>query len=591
MARSKRKLGTVLGLITATIYLATGLVVMTYINVSMREEGLEDARRLAQVILEQNLAIHAYFTQQLKPNIFAVLEEKGRSADFFDPVLMSSTYAVRWIETYAQKNGPLLSSYRYKSSAVNARSHEYEANAFEVAYLDRANSQKSPEDWSGVVTQDGVPYFVYFKPNIRFEKACMRCHSEPRKAPAALVKMYGDDRSFGKKAGQLSSVISLRIPLAAAYGRANKTSIFLCAIYALLMLVAWVVKSYILRRLVVDPVRTVRDQAIAIASGQSTLGDQIPLAGYEEMNDLTAAFNKMSSRLKSHQDDLIEVVAKRTEELENAYSGLKKSQAQLVQNEKMASIGLLAAGVAHEINNPIGFVKSNLSSLEKYFSKLVVTLNACCNLIEENGNDETKVAAKNILRQNKYAQICEDFPELIAESANGIERVSTIVQNLKTFSRTDNNKLSCCDLNESIESTLSIVWNELKYKINIHKDYAELSDISCNLSQISQVFMNLLVNAGHAIEEKGDIWLKTWQEGEWACISIADNGCGMSEETQRQLFEPFYTTKEAGNGTGLGMSIVNEIIQKHSASIAMESVLGLGSKFTIYFPLADHTTE
>ncbi|WP_321532789.1 ATP-binding protein [uncultured Desulfuromonas sp.] len=274
-------------------------------------------------------------------------------------------------------------------------------------------------------------------------------------------------------------------------------------------------------------------------------------------------------------------------ELERAHADLKAAQAQLLQREKMASIGQLAAGVAHEINNPIGFIKSNLSSLAKFVAKLTTSLQCCTEHITEHADLKSNEALQSILQDRKLPQIIEDIPDLIDESLDGVERVNKIVQNLKTFSRIDSQEHSHCDLNESLESALNIVWSELKYKATVEKDYGELPKLLCFPHQLSQAFLNLLVNAGHAIGEAGEIHLKTWQEEEQLCVSISDNGCGMSEETQKRLFEPFYTTKPIGQGTGLGMSIVYDIVQQHKGTIEVESALGQGSRFTIRLPLQE----
>ncbi len=585
MATQRKKLSTVLGLTTATIYLLVGFFIVALINIEMREEGLDDARRTAKIVLERSLATHAYFTQQLKPKLFQTLESQSASSDIFDPVLMSSTYAVRWIENYVRKNNPLNVNHTYKSSAVNARSPEYEASPFEVEYLQVVEKQETPEEWSGVKMLNGEPYFIFMKPNIRFDEGCMRCHSSAQNAPQLLTQMYGIERSFGKKAGQISSLISLRIPLAEAYVRANKLSMYLSVIYVILLFFAWAIQNYFLRRFVVVPLNDVRNKAKAIEMDDILLGEPIPLPPSEEMADLASSFNSMSTQLKSHQDDLSILVLERTVELEQVCRDLKASQSQLVQSEKMASIGQLAAGVAHEINNPIGFVKSNLSTLDKYFQKVSDALTAMKHLIDKEGSKELIEEMKAVLRKYKYEQVTEDFPDLIEESVDGINRVSSIVQNLKTFSRVDANEWSRCDLNESLNSALEIVWNELKYKCEVHKDYSELPKVECYPQQISQVFLNLLVNAGHAISDKGDIWLKTWQSEEIAFIAIKDNGTGMDSETKQRLFEPFYTTKEIGKGTGLGMSIVYEIISKHSGSIDIESEHGAGCQVIVGLPI------
>ena len=270
--------------------------------------------------------------------------------------------------------------------------------------------------------------------------------------------------------------------------------------------------------------------------------------------------------------------------LEFVNAELKATQSQMLQREKMASIGQLAAGVAHEINNPIGFVSSNLRSLDKYIKKLTGYLE----LLEKGLKEQAPESWKEIKPQRKKLKIdflLEDCDDLITESLDGSERVRKIVQNLKTFSRVDQAEEQLADLNECLESTISIVWNELKYKAQLEKDFAELPDIYCSPQELSQVFTNILVNAAQAIEKEGLVKIRSWLEDETIFISIQDNGSGIDKANLEKIFEPFFTTKPVGEGTGLGMSISYEIVKKHGGDILIDSELGKGTTFTISLPL------
>lgn len=273
-----------------------------------------------------------------------------------------------------------------------------------------------------------------------------------------------------------------------------------------------------------------------------------------------------------------------TMELEQTHADLKATQMQILQSEKLASIGQLAAGVAHEINNPIGFVKSNLNSFRKYMDTLAAFIEKQEQTIISHATGDAKEIIAKLRKEAKIDLILEDISDLQEESLDGINRVSKIVQDLKSFSRVDQAEFNSIDLNECLESTLNIVSNELKYKATIEKDLAELPLISCYPQQLNQVFMNLLVNAGHAIDAKGVIRIRTWLEGDLVCISVGDTGCGIPEENIPHLFEPFFTTKEVGTGTGLGLSISYDIIKKHEGEILVESKVGQGTTFTIQLP-------
>ncbi|WP_321394646.1 ATP-binding protein [uncultured Desulfuromusa sp.] len=270
--------------------------------------------------------------------------------------------------------------------------------------------------------------------------------------------------------------------------------------------------------------------------------------------------------------------------LEFLNAELKSTQSQMLQREKMASIGQLAAGVAHEINNPIGFVSSNLRSLDKYFKKLTDYLV----LLEKNIQDKVPETWQEIKPERKKLKIdfmLEDSEDLITESLDGSERVRKIVQNLKTFSRVDQAEEQWVDLNTCLENTIGIVWNEIKYKSKLEKDLGDLPDLNCNPQELSQVFTNILINAAQAIEKDGLIKVRSRHEEESIIITIEDNGSGIAEEHLERIFEPFFTTKAVGEGTGLGMSISYEIIKKHGGNIHIESDLGKGSIFTILLPL------
>ncbi len=283
--------------------------------------------------------------------------------------------------------------------------------------------------------------------------------------------------------------------------------------------------------------------------------------------------------------------------LEEMNEKLKGSQNQLVQSEKMASIGQLAAGVAHEINNPVGFVKSNLGTLTGYVSTFKDLFHHYDILTEavRNGDgakqSETIREVVRISKDEDLEYILEDIGCLLNESIDGTERVRDIVQNLKSFARIDDTHIKEADLNEGIEATLKIVWNELKYKTEVHKKLGPLPSIKCNAGQLNQVFMNMLLNAVQAIPEKGEITIESWASDKDVFVKIRDNGSGMTEETRKKLFDPFYTTKPAGKGTGLGLSISLGIVQKHNGVIDVESELGKGTSFTIRLPVTGVTDE
>lgn len=275
-----------------------------------------------------------------------------------------------------------------------------------------------------------------------------------------------------------------------------------------------------------------------------------------------------------------------TQELEKAYAELKEAQLQIFQQEKMASIGQLAAGVAHEINNPMGFISSNLSTLNKYMDRLVEFIAAIDQTLAAGvGNLETE-KLNDVRKRLKIDYIMEDARQLIAESQDGAGRVRRIVQDLKSFSRVDQTECALINLNEALDTTINIAWNEIKYVATLDREFGDNPPIKCYPQQLNQVFLNLLVNAAHAVgDNQGNIVVRTWSENNDVLVSVTDNGCGIPEEIQQRIFEPFFTTKEVGKGTGLGLSISYDIIHKHGGTITVESEVGLGTSFIVRLPV------
>lgn len=264
-------------------------------------------------------------------------------------------------------------------------------------------------------------------------------------------------------------------------------------------------------------------------------------------------------------------------------------QNQLLQSEKMASIGQLAAGVAHEINNPVGYVNSNITSLEGYLNDLISLINGL-----SKSENITQDVIKEFKEEIDYDFIKEDVKQLLDESKEGINRVKKIVHDLKDFSHVDEEEWQWTNLHKGIDSTLNVVNNEIKYKAKVIKEYGDLPDIECIASQLNQVFMNLLVNASHAIEEQGTIIISTGKsDDEHVWIKVSDTGKGIKDENINKLFEPFFTTKPVGQGTGLGLSLSYGIVQKHGGSIEVESELNKGTQFKITLPIKqkEHQAE
>ena len=266
---------------------------------------------------------------------------------------------------------------------------------------------------------------------------------------------------------------------------------------------------------------------------------------------------------------------------------LEQTQQQLMQSEKMASVGQLAAGVAHEINNPIGFVNSNFSRMKDYTTSLKQLIGAYEEIISHNDQQAPEILALQQLKTTiDFDFMLEDIDDLVSESQEGIDRVKNIVQGLKDFSRASDDTWGQANINNCIDSTLNICWNEIKYKATVEKNYAEIPVIECIPAQLNQVFMNLLVNAAQAIEKMGQICIETRVDATRVSIIIRDTGAGIPKDKLSKIFDPFFTTKAIGKGTGLGLSIAYGIIEKHQGTISVVSTPGEGTTFTIGLPIS-----
>jgi PAS domain S-box-containing protein len=285
------------------------------------------------------------------------------------------------------------------------------------------------------------------------------------------------------------------------------------------------------------------------------------------------------------------------QQLSHANEQLKKHKDQIVQSEKLASIGQLAAGVAHEINNPVGFVTSNLGTIKEYVDVLR-------NLLELHGRladlDPADAAARAdlcaqiaaIKEQEDLDYVLADLESVLGESMEGVRRVAEIVQNLKSFARDDTKARRPHDINDGIEAMIKMVWNQLKYTCKVERNYGEVPVVQCHPGQINQVIMNILVNASQAMPPAGGtITVGTAVVDGELEISIADTGLGIPAENLKRIFDPFFTTKEVGKGTGLGLSISHGIIQDHGGRIAVTSEVGKGTTFRIFLPLAGVPAE
>lgn len=314
---------------------------------------------------------------------------------------------------------------------------------------------------------------------------------------------------------------------------------------------------------------------------------KILLTGYSDITATVDAINKgrVDKYLTKPWDEkellhvVLEVIHLR---YKRVFEEMKKVEAQLVDSAKLASLGELVAGVAHEMNNPLSFIHSNLRNMSKFVSKMM-------ELIDLFERDDLPPQVKDVVAAKKteinYAYLKTRLTEMIERSMVGTERLTKIIADLRTFTRMDSSEMIESDINDALEITTSFVTYEFKERITLIKNFGSIPKVKCFIQRLSQVFLNLLVNAGHAVEGQGKITIRTTQEGGMVRIDISDTGSGIPEDKIAKIFEPFFTTKPIGKGTGLGLSISTDIIKQHKGTIEVKSKVGEGTTFTLKIPI------
>ncbi len=390
----------------------------------------------------------------------------------------------------------------------------------------------------------------------------------------------------------------------------TKSSVRLIAIFAIGALVLALSAGFLITRSISLPLEKLKAATLEI--GKGNLDAEIEIGADDEIGRVATSFKKMTDDLKKTTtsiDNLSREIAERKraeesakiacEKLEKANRELKQMQSQQVQNAKLVSIGQLAAGVAHELNTPIGFVSSNFEALRDYVIKMKKILQNYDKLIEDieilrkpELLDEAH-AIRSIRSSMKIDYILNDIVNLFDDSQEGIERVTTIVRTLRDFSRIDQlGNYDNYNINDGIRTTLTVANNEIKYHADVVMELADVPPIVCDAGQINQVLLNIIVNASQAIksqkkDERGTITIRTYAETDDIICEISDNGPGIEPEDLSQIFDPFFTTKPLGQGTGLGLSISYDIITvKHQGELLVDSSVGRGTRFTIKLPIS-----
>ena len=588
--RNSTSLYTLLTLSVGLAFVTVGVIAVLLVNRSMRQQALTEAEEKARLILDRNLAIHTYYSHELKPGLFE-LTDPIVPEDYFDPTWMSSTYAVREIDRHFLELSP--ADYYYKEAAIDARTPANEADAHERAFIRELNENPDLDLRSEVRVLDGETYFVTLRRGEVLEEACLRCHDTPGDAPGGLVDQYGSERSFGRAVGDVVSAISIRVPISAAYAEADRISWQLSIVLVLLLGCLFGAQSLLYRNLLTAPLDAIREKASQIASQDAHLGEAIPMPPGRELRQLIDAFNLMSVNLRLNRDQLESRVEARTADmqranellkqeiaereqveshlleshaqLESAMAGLEAAQEKMVQQERLAAVGQLSAGLAHELNNMMASVK---------------------------------LYTEMSLRSPNLPHEIQRRLHVINRQADEATR---LVQEMLDFGRQAVMRRQPLDLTAFIDETVALLSDTLPETITIDLDRGPETGLIVNADaeRLRQAIVNLALNGRDAMPDGGRLQIAlATSVGDpprrcsicsqslaetWIKIALSDSGTGITADVFPFLFEPFFTTR-APEGRGLGLAQVYGIVKQHEGHILVETILGRGSTFTLYLP-------
>jgi len=575
------KIATVIHLCMALVFILASAAMVFFVNDSMKRQALVEARAKARLLLDRNMATHTYFSHDLKPSLFRVIDETRRR-DYFEPVWMSSTYALRMIDRYFRKLNP--SEYYYKDAAISARHPDNEADDDERAYLEALQTNRQLREKAGVRFMDGKPYFVVMRPGEVVDSSCLRCHSTPGQAPGDMVRRYGSERSFHRQAGDMGSIVSIRIPLQEAYGAANRFSVQLSILLTLILCIVFVLQYVIYRRFFLNPMDVVTSKAGAIATDPLLLGDTIAPPPGREWNELVMAFNRMSGSLRHTLDSLEDRVRERTEDLERANDQLTREVRERQRAEE--AIRELNEGLETKVRERTAQLTASNRELEAFGYSVSHDLRTPLRAID---------GYSQILAEEYDDKALDDtgrsYLERIRRAAGHMGRLIDDLLELARVTRSDFQN-ETVDLSRLVHTLMEELSRQdpgrtlefvLQEGILVRGDRRLLGIAMGNLLENAWKF-----TAGRTparIE-----WGMEMQEGRTVCF-LRDNGVGFDMAYRAKLFSPFQRLhlSEDFSGTGIGLATVKRVIERHGGEVWAEGIVGQGATF--YFALPGSENE
>lgn len=565
-------------MVTGLILLLNCLLMALVIFYHERGQLEEVAYAKSELVLGAVEASRAYVREELRPAM-----DRHFGSDYFIPEAMSTSYVGRAV---VDRFAPTMADYNYRRVAINARNPSYEANELERRMIDHFIGHPGQTEWRGLVQVDGRKKFKRFRP-VYFEQDCLRCHGRPEDAPEIMVQMYGDTLGFNRRAGELSGLVAVGVPVEAALAEARERAVSIFLVVFAGMALVFIALSFFFHRMVIlslrgvleifhdhDEVRLEREEAAAelvedpevsavpVPDSRSPAPTQTQIYR-DELVELMAAACTMAAHLRQTRQQLRRYARELESRVEERTRALRLSEARLQQKEmeekiqhteKMVAMGQMVAGLAHEINNPLGVILCYLDLVKR------------------------QTAADAGARHDL---------EVIEKQVRSCKR---IVGDLLEFARGGSSLKELASLNRAISEVAGMVASQFcKQKVEIGLNLApELPSLWLDINKIKQVLLNLLMNACQAMPTDGgrvEITSLRSAAGDRALVLICDNGRGIAPGNLARIFEPFFSTKGTGEGSGLGLAVSYGIIKEHGGEIEVESRAGEGACFTIEFPL------
>ncbi|MDI6900531.1 MAG: DUF3365 domain-containing protein [Anaerosomatales bacterium] len=579
-------------------FAVSAAIVVLGVRQAMRDYALEEAREKAEIIAARNLAVHDYFTHELKPSVFP-LSRGTQGDDYFDPRWMSSSYAVRGMQDYFNERFEGEDFY-LKDAAINARSPRNEADAIEAAFLAEMNEAGQLLTRSGVREIDGKPFFYVMRDGERMIEECLVCHGDPADAPADLVASYGAERSFGRKVGDFSSVVSIRVPLADAYASADRTAGVLSGWLIAAMLVTFAGVTVYNRRAVVAPIKSVRDQARAIASDTEVVGAEVSITGAREIEQLGEAFNEMSHRLKQLVDSLEDRVAERTEDLEMTNEELMN---QVAEREAAEDLLVKQAEELERYHFQLEeLVEQRTKQLEEANEELLAATRAK-DLFMANMSHELRTPLNSVIgfgdvllsglagplteEQQRQIQMIRDSGRHLLELVDEVLDLSRIETggdriDVDTFDAAATIAKAVRSLEPAAENKGITLSYKLPDSVMMRSDERKLRQIVLNIVGNAVKFTDV-----GAVTVVGRVLRDDF------VIAVSDTGPGISDAHIDDIFQVFWQFSGADRGkprgAGLGLAIALRMAEVLGGTISVRSELGSGSTFEVVLPLAAPT--